>query len=128
MMLWFVFALMTAAAIFAVLWPLGRASNWQADASETAVYSDQLAELERDAATGLINPPEAAAARVEIGRRLLAAAVDQRKPMSGSSIRLRRVAGLVGFIGLPLVALSLYLPLGSPNLADFPAGQHVQTA
>lgn len=127
MMLWFVFALMTAAAIFAVLWPLGRASNWQGDASETAVYRDQLAEVDRDASTGLINPPEAAAARVEIGRRLLAAADDQRKPPSGSSVRSRRIAALVAFIGLPVVALGLYFPLGSPTLADFPLAQRIHT-
>jgi len=69
MMLWFVFALMTAAAIFAVLWPLSRAGNPQQDGNEAAVYRDQLTEIDRDVATGLINPPEAAAARVEISRR-----------------------------------------------------------
>ena len=49
MTLWFVFALMTAAAIFAVLWPLSRAGRPQNDASEAAVYRDQLAEIDRDA-------------------------------------------------------------------------------
>jgi len=33
MTLWFVFALMTAAAIFAVLWPLGRLGQPQQDGS-----------------------------------------------------------------------------------------------
>ncbi len=42
MMLWFVFALMTAAAIFAVLWPLGHSSRPPNDGSEAAVYRDQL--------------------------------------------------------------------------------------
>ena len=57
MMLWFVFALMTAAAIFAVLWPLSRAGHPQQDGNEAAVYRDQLTEIDRDVATGLINPP-----------------------------------------------------------------------
>ena len=35
MTLWLVFALMTAAAVFAVLWPLGRAGHPQQDGSET---------------------------------------------------------------------------------------------
>ena len=48
MTLWFVFALMTAAAIFAVLWPLGRARS-SAGGTEAAVYKDQLAEVGRDA-------------------------------------------------------------------------------
>ena len=73
MTLWFVFALMTAAAVFAVLWPLGRGPRPQREGNEATVYKDQLAEIGRDVAAGLIGPAEAEAARVEIGRRLLAA-------------------------------------------------------
>jgi cytochrome c-type biogenesis protein CcmH len=123
MTLWFVFALMTAAAIFAVLWPLGRAGSPQQDGSETAVYRDQLAEVDRDASAGLINPPEAAAARVEIGRRLLAAADHRREAPAASNVRLRRVAAVVALLALPLVAVGLYYPLGSPGLPDFPLAQ-----
>ena len=43
MTLWFMFALMTVAAIFAVLWPLSRGSSAPAGGSEEAVYRDQLA-------------------------------------------------------------------------------------
>ena len=78
MTLWFVFALMTAAAIFAVLWPLGRGARRRAGGSEAAVYRDQLAEIDRDVAAGLIGAAEAEAARVEISRRLLAAADGER--------------------------------------------------
>ncbi len=122
MMLWIVFALMTAAAIFAVLWPLSRGKDPKGEGSETVVYRDQLAEVERDVSAGLINPPEAAAARVEISRRLLAAA-DNRREAVGSSVMLRRAAALVALIGLPLVALGFYYPLGSPGLPDFPLAQ-----
>jgi len=45
MMLWIVFALMTAAAVFAVLWPLSRGNRPQGEGSETVVYRDQLAEV-----------------------------------------------------------------------------------
>ena len=48
MTLWFVFALMTVAAIFAVLWPLSRGGRPQSEGSEAAVYKDQLAEIDRD--------------------------------------------------------------------------------
>ena len=123
MTLWLVFALMTAAAVFAVLWPLGRAGHPQQDGSETIVYRDQLTEIDRDAATGLINPPEAAAARVEIGRRLIAAADSEREAPPNSNVRLRRLAAVVALLGLPLVAAGLYYPLGSPDLPDFPLAQ-----
>jgi cytochrome c-type biogenesis protein CcmH len=73
MLLWFVFASMTAAAIFAVLWPLGRAADEQAG-SDLAVYRDQLDELERDRRAGLIGEAEAQAARIEVSRRLITAA------------------------------------------------------
>jgi cytochrome c-type biogenesis protein CcmH len=127
MMLWFVFALMTAAAIFAVLWPLSRAGRPQQDGNEAAVYRDQLTEIDRDVATGLINPPEAAAARVEISRRLLAAVDNQPETTSRSSVKLRRVAAVIALIGLPLVAVGLYYPLGSPELPDSPLAQRSQT-
>jgi cytochrome c-type biogenesis protein CcmH len=127
MTLWFVFALMTAAAIFAVLWPLGRRNAARREGSEAAVYRDQLAEVERDVSSGLINPPEAAAARVEISRRLLAVADDAREEPSGSNVRLRRMAALVALIGLPAVAIGLYGSLGSPDLPDFPLAQRSRT-
>src|SRR3569832_1238932 len=127
MTLWFVFALMTAAAVFAVLWPLGRAAKPQMDGSETAVYRDQLAEIDRDAAVGLIDPPEAAAARVEIGRRLLAADDSERTITLGSNVRLRRLAAVIALVGLPLIAVGFYYPLGSPELPDFPLAQRSRT-
>jgi cytochrome c-type biogenesis protein CcmH len=123
MTLWFVFALMTAAAIFAVLWPLSRGGRPRNDGSEEAVYKDQLAEIDRDVSAGLINAPEAGAARVEISRRLLAAADNRRDPPSGSNGRLRRVAAVLALVGLPIVAVALYYPLGSPGLGDFPLAQ-----
>jgi cytochrome c-type biogenesis protein CcmH len=127
MTLWFVFALMTAAAIFAVLWPLSRGSRPQNDGSEAAVYKDQLTEIDRDVAADLIGSSEAQAARVEISRRLLAAADNQRDPPSGSNVRLRRIAAVMALVGLPIVAVGFYYPLGSPGLGDFPLAQRDRT-
>ncbi|MCK1383013.1 c-type cytochrome biogenesis protein CcmI [Bradyrhizobium sp. 21] len=123
MTLWFVFALMTVAAIFAVLWPLGRSGRAQNQGSEVAVYKDQLVEIERDLATGLIAAPEAAAARVEISRRLLAAAGSELVSEPKSSLKWRRAAAVLALAGLPLVAIGVYMPLGSPRLPDFPLAQ-----
>jgi cytochrome c-type biogenesis protein CcmH len=123
MTLWFVFALMTVVAIFAVLWPLGRTGRAQRQGSEAAVYKDQLAEIERDLTAGLIAAPEAEAARVEIGRRLLAAVGSERALDGQSSLKWRRAAAVLALIGLPLVAIGVYVPLGSPRLHDFPLAQ-----
>jgi len=123
MTLWFVFALMTVAAIFAVLWPLGRKGRAQDQGSEVAVYKDQLAEIERDLAAGMIPAPDAEAARVEISRRLLAAAASEPAMAPTSNVTWRRVAAVLALAGLPLVALGVYMPLGSPKLQDFPLAQ-----
>jgi cytochrome c-type biogenesis protein CcmH len=129
MTLWFVFALMTAGAAFAVLWPLGRSSKRRTSGgSETAVYRDQLAEVGRDAAAGLIGEPEAAAARVEIGRWLLEAADAESHQPQESKLWLRRAVSVVALAGIPLLAFVIYLPLGSPQLPDFPLAARIQTA
>ncbi len=123
MTLWFVFALMTVAAIFAVLWPLSRGGRLQSEGSEAAVYKDQLGEIDRDLASGLIGSSEAEAARVEISRRLLAARDSQDGPPIASSTKLRRSAAILALVGLPIMAVAIYLPLGSPGLGDFPLAQ-----
>ena len=65
---------MTGAAIVAVIWPLAQNGKAGRSGSDIAVYRDQLEELNRDLATGSIGKTEGEAARVEISRRLLAAA------------------------------------------------------
>jgi len=126
MTLWFVFALMTVLAVFAVLWPLGRGQRLQREGNESTVYKDQLAEIERDVSAGLIGPSEAEAARVEISRRLLAAADVERVAPSVASTTLRRAVAVAALTGLPLLAAAFYLPLGSPRLPDFPLSERAQ--
>src|SRR6202035_1248954 len=74
MTLWFLFALMTAMAILAVLWPLARRKGMLRSGSDLAVYRDQLEEIQRDRAAGQIGDLEAEAAKVEVSRRLIGAA------------------------------------------------------
>ena len=120
MTLWFVFALMTAAAIFAVLLPLGVGGRLQSGGREAVVYRDQLEEIERDLAGGLIGKAEAEAARIEIGRRLLAVADQDAGAALRPRLPWRRAAAGLALVGLPALAIGIYLPLGSPNLGDFP--------
>jgi cytochrome c-type biogenesis protein CcmH len=126
MTLWFVFALMTAAAVFAVLWPLGRGPRLSREGTEAAVYKDQLTEIDRDVTAGLIGPSEAEAARVEISRRLLAAADAEGAAPASSNVTLRRAVAVIALAGLPIAAVAFYLPLGSPKLPDFPLAERAQ--
>jgi cytochrome c-type biogenesis protein CcmH len=122
MTLWFGFALMTAAAVWAVLWPLARRRSEWPSGSDVAVYRDQLAEIERDRAAGLIGDSEAAGARVEVSRRLIAAADAQTAPLSSVSAAKwrRRALAVPALVLLPFGAVALYLALGSPSVSDQP--------
>ncbi len=130
MILWIIFALMTAAAVFAVLRPLGRVSRAAGGGSDLLVYKDQLREVDRDRASGLLGEAEAEAARLEVSRRLLAAA---DAPAAGfapdaqpSPLR-RRWAAIVAMLILPLGPLGLYVAFGSPNVPGEPAFARVNT-
>lgn len=132
MTLWLLFALMTAAAIFAVLWPLGRLGRTRPQAgSDVAVYRDQLDEVARDRAAGLIGEAEAEAARVEVSRRLIAAAdtadAQAQEPVRAGGTLRRRMAAAVVLVGLPALAAALYLALGSPELPGQPIASRAVT-
>src|ERR1700694_1968282 len=120
MLLWLLIALMTGAAIFAVLWPLARGRERLAGSADLAVYRDQLAEIERDRACGLIAAPEAEGARIEVSRRLLAAADAKENGSSEGALGRRRAAAVLALIGIPVVAGILYFSLGSPDLPGAP--------
>ena len=126
MILWIIFALMTAAAILAVLWPLGRKAAAGRGGNDLVVYQDQLEEIGRDRSAGLIGQAEAEAARVEVSRRLLAAAdveATAAQPVSSAAQSLwrRRAAAVAALIVLALLPLCFYLALGSPNVPGQPA-------
>jgi cytochrome c-type biogenesis protein CcmH len=132
MILWIIFALMTAAAILAVLWPLGRKAVAIGGGNDLLVYQDQLEEIGRDRNAGLIGQAEAEAARVEVSRRLLAAvdaeATSAKPVMSASqSLRRRRVAAVATLVVLVLLPLGFYLELGAPEVPGQPASARAKT-
>lgn len=114
-MIWAALALMTAVAAALLLVPLLRRSGEPAPrtAYDREIYRDQLAEVERDAQRGLIGETEAAAARTEISRRLLASADRPEAPRKRFE-SIRTVVALA--IAAPAAALALYLALGAPEL------------
>ena len=125
MTFWFLLAMMTGAAIFAVLWPLGRRTAPPAAGHDVRVYRDQLDEIGRDQAAGRIGEAEAEAARIEVSRRLLAAAEQKPgAPLTPSPAR-RRAVALIALVFLPIGSIALYLLLGSPLLPGQPLSARV---
>ena len=124
-MLEFLLALLTTVTVSALLVPLVKPRLAARDrlASDTAVYRDQLAEVERERGRTL-DATEADAARTEIERRLLAAA-DQDLPLGarhsdGASSSWHRFLTPALCLAVPLFALGLYLNIGTPGLPSAP--------
>jgi cytochrome c-type biogenesis protein CcmH len=129
-----ILTLMTAAALGAVIWPLAGARRLGAAASDLAVYRDQLEEIERDRADERIGIEEFEAARVEVSRRLLAAAnaaarnapdpaaANPGNPGNPGNQR-RRFALIAAVFAIPMLAGPLYAVLGSPDLGGQPLGE-----
>ncbi|MDI7861249.1 c-type cytochrome biogenesis protein CcmI [Rhizobiaceae bacterium n13] len=123
MLFWILVAVLTAVSAVVLLHPLLRGGTVLSAqrAGEAAVYRDQLQEVERDRASGLISADEAEYARAEIGRRLLAVSArgeDAAKP-EGRPWR-RRIAEVLVVALVPAIGLSLYLKIGSPDMPDQP--------
>src|SRR5258707_5774909 len=122
MILWPILTLMTLGAVIAVWWPLARRQGSVRSGSDIAVYRDQLDEIDRDQAAGLIGNVEAEAARVEVSRRLIAAAETAKAgsvaPAPGPAGRDRRATLAAAIVLLPAGAGSVYLSLGSPGLVS----------
>ena len=117
-----VFILLTGVAVLTVLVPLARRRDRPVAAGETAVYRDQLAEIDRDLARGAIAGSEAEAARVEVARRLIAASEETPESAQSSTGR-RRTVAVLALVALPLLAGAIYLSLGRPDLADHPLAE-----
>ncbi len=129
--LWIIFAVMTGAAVFAVLWPLSRApAGIDIRELDVAFYRAQTAEIERDRARGVIGVDEAEGACVEAARRLMAAA--GRGPAPGrpaqSPQMATRVVALGALVFIPTLALGLYGAVGAPDQPDQPLEARLKAA
>lgn len=126
MVLWIVLAVLTAVVAAVLIAPLMKARQPLLAGPEdgSAVYRDQLREIDRDLAQGLIGAQEADYARAEIGRRLLAVAgksnPSDRAAAGSASAGRHRLALSAILLCLPGIGLCLYLVLGSPELPDQP--------
>jgi cytochrome c-type biogenesis protein CcmH len=124
MIIWVVFALMTGAAVLAVLWPLSRRPLRELETGlEARFYCDQLAEIERDVGRGLLSPEEAEGAKTEAGRRLLRASAASPGPgdaVGEPALRRRRAVSAIAFSVVPLLALAVYGAFGSPQIPAQP--------
>jgi cytochrome c-type biogenesis protein CcmH len=125
---------LTFAVILLLITPLARRRRAAAprQAYDLAVLVQQLAEVDRDAARGLLDDAEAEAARIELKRRILGAAeaatppepaaADAAAPAMAANPppnRSRWTAAPIALL-VPLVAIAVYLAVGQPGTPDRP--------
>ena len=124
MLFWVTASLLTIGAILSVLLPIVRRSPdaEQPSSHDLEVYRDQLSELDRDAARGLIGDAEAEEARAEISRRILKIAGENARADGGATpgFRAARAVGFAAVLSVPLVSWGLYSALGSPDMPSQP--------
>ncbi len=120
---WAIAAAAAALCLGAVLAPLlrGAARGERRASHDMQVHRDQLREIDTDLARGVLSEAEAAATRIEVSRRLLAAAEAEAAERTATTAprTLRRAAPLL-FAALVLAGLGLYALLGAPGLPDQP--------
>lgn len=123
-----------ALAILVVLWlfvAMRRASETALpDAADfdVQVYRDQLSEVERDVARGVVPAEDAERVRTEISRRILAADAAAARPVEASAAGPQRV--LIAVIALFLVGGSygLYKVIGAPGYGDLALDKRIAVA
>lgn len=128
MLFWVIAAILTLGASLAVLLPLAGGSKNASAAGDhdLEVYRDQLAELDRDMARGLIQPMEAEEARAEIARRILRLSnAGQAGETATQPSRSTRLVATAAVLVVPLVSWGLYGQLGSPDLPSQPLSERL---
>lgn len=127
---WISTGLLTLLVLALLCWPLLRRRSGDGAsrrAINTAIYRDQLADLERDLASGALSQADYAGAREEIERRVLEDVAADTTPTDTAPRRLPRTA-LALAVTLPLAAALLYVVLGTPAALDPAARQGPQAS
>ncbi len=121
MMFWIAALSLAGLAAIALVWPLFIRGGPLERGHDAAVYRDQLRELERDRADGLISGSHSDYAKAEIARRLIAAS-EKLQPVDAPTALPRRpwLLAVVIFLFVPVLGVVLYGELGSPDMPDNP--------
>ncbi len=125
MVFWITACLIAAAVAFPLLSALrgARGRTVSGAASDISVYRDQLTEVDRDLARGVLTEAEADAVRTEVSRRLLDA--DSRVNAEGSETN-GQLWPAVALVAAMLAGSAwLYTTYGAPGYPDLPMKERI---
>jgi cytochrome c-type biogenesis protein CcmH len=132
MLFWIISAALALliAALFALALLTRRAEAEHPAAYDLRIYRDQLKEVERDLARGVINEADAERIRTEVGRRVLAA--DAQLAIADVSSQQPRALTIVIAATIALIltggGVAIYTQLGTPGLGDLPHKARLQAS
>lgn len=118
---WIIAGLLMAGALVFVVPPLlggrrRRAGPGTREQANMQILRDQLRELDADVAAGTISRDQFEQARREIEERVLEDGAAEPAPATGGGHG--RIAAVVVGIAIPVLAVAIYLVLGSPKALD----------
>ena len=122
---WIVFAAAALIAALVIALPSWRRRD-QAPARaafDVEVFRRQLAEVDADRERGVLTADEAAAARIEVERRILHAADAEAAASEGQTSGARHLGLAVVVVLVPAISLALYGMIGSPDAPDMPLAE-----
>lgn len=129
MLFWIACAALTAGVVLVLTRPLSRGGvdpQQDARAADLEVYRDQLREIDGDVGRGLMSPVEAEAARLEVSRRILA--LEDASAAAATTAATPPLLGQASYAiaaAVPLMALAIYIALGSPGLPSRPFAERL---
>lgn len=131
MLFWIITAGLTLVVVATLARALmrGGVDERPAAAYDLDVYRDQLREVERDVARGVIPEGDAERAVTEISRRILAADATLQAAENGA-LRKASAPVIAGAVAVALIggAFALYLTLGAPGYGDLALADRIEAA
>lgn len=130
MLFWIVTAVLTLVVVgtLSVALLRGRSEARPPAAYDLDVYRDQLKEVERDLARGVVSETDADRARTEVSRRILAADAALREGTTTISGSGGLVAAALTSLAVAAASYFIYLELGAPGYGDLSLTDRIERA
>lgn len=124
------FLALGSGAVLALVILRGRVGDEAPAAYDLRVYRDQLNEVDRDLARGIISSEDAERTRAEVSRRILIAdaLLEKDSERGVQPVLTGRIAALLAFAALGAGSLFVYDQLGAPGYRDVPLQARIAAA
>lgn len=131
-MFWIICAALAVlvATLFVLALLRGRIEAEHPATFDLRIYRDQLREVERDLARGVLGTEDAERTRAEVGRRVLAANAQLENASKGTDQPRRLTLGAAALSSAAIIAggLALYAAIGAPGQGDLPHAARMAAA